>query len=450
MITRATIPQTTSSNGFSAHHAHRAHSLTTRNSAADFQDVLNPHLTASRRTDSNTFLSLVSGANDPQSKRAAIDGFASGFASANIATPSQAASGAAAQDPVAVMNSYATLANQIAASDLPTSIKTDMLDDIAKQMAALYDQQKQSTNPAGASANASGGNSTVSSPRYTQPNFVTQTRDDTANASPEQMVAQFNQMSRHAHSHSARSVTPHRASTGSGSGSSSDTMAAVEQSLAQKGIPAYSSSDSDLPDYVQQQLEAARNSGTNTSGDSSGASDQRQSIWSHEVKDGVGMIHLGDEYTLRIDEKDQSITLVNNQTHASTRIWGDPHMDIGNDGKNDVDFHDGMTLKLDNGLELRLGTMSNGGDVTYTTNLTILQGDRAIQVSGIAGDMDGKDNLRIVQSNEGEALAHLTPKGAFVLHESGGTWETKEHQAVSQDYINEAEKLYHGGVHIMG
>lgn len=171
---------------------------------------------------------------------------------------------------------------------------------------------------------------------------------------------------------------------------------------------------------------------------------QENKVWTQEVKDGTATIHLGDEYTLNINEADQSVTLTNQFTGAVTKVYGDPHVDVGNDGKEDFHFHDGMTMRLDNGLELRFGTMSNGGDATFTTSLTILQGDRAMQVTGIAGDMDGKNNLKIVQSNEGQALANLTPNGAFVIQEAGKGWETTGHNAVTQGFIDNSELLYKG------
>lgn len=429
-------------------------------SSADFQTVIAARQTGGQRADANTFLSLIQGADDPQSKRAAIEGFAAGYANAksgdtplrfqpmfgDVATSAQTANGGAAQTPAGVMNGYATLAGQIADSNLPTTIKDGMLDDIAARMATLYNQNPP---PASSQGNATGASTNGS--RSISPS-------DTMASVEQKLLGQG--ISPYSPSDTAFPEAVSRqlgianggsdgSSTGSGYGSSSDTMAAVEQKLRDKGISPYSPSETALPDNILEELRKAEGSSGGTSGDSSDVDEQKDKVWTHENKDGVATIHLGDEYTLRIGEKDQSITLTNNFTHAATRIWGDPHIDIGNDGKNEFDFHDGMTLKLDNGIELRLGTMSNGGDVTYTTNLTILQGDRAIQVSGIAGDMDGKDNLTIVQSDEGRALAHLTPKGAFVLREAGDGWETKEHQAITQDYINEAEALYHGTKRIM-
>lgn len=331
-------------------------------SAQKFQNAIASRQDETAKGGSNSFLAGVLAASDPMQKLAMMEGFAAGYADAmkkpekrfhiqpadvdnGGGTQGTGSAGAprcsAGKDPRAIMNGYKALAEQIASSDLPSSSKNQMLDDIAQEMAKLRDQ-----NPPGAQ----------------------------------------------------RSVDTPPSSDGTASPSNDPT---------------------------------------------SSSNGQDGKVWTQEIKDGVATIHLGDEYTLRVSETGESVTITNNWTGAVTNIWGDPHIDVGNDGKNDFNFKDGMTMKLDNGLEIRLGTLMDGG-ASFTTSLTILQGDRAMQVTGIAGDRDGKGNLSVVQSNEGRALANLTPNGAFVIQEAGKGWATTGGNAVTQSFIDDSELLYHG------
>jgi len=174
--------------------------------------------------------------------------------------------------------------------------------------------------------------------------------------------------------------------------------------------------------------------------------DSSNGVWTSDVKDGAGEIHLGNHYTLKIAEKDESVMLVNNFTGQKTNIWGDPHVDFGADGKNEVDFHKGMSLQLADGIKITLDTIGNGGDKTYTSKLLITQDDKAMEVSGIAGDIDGKNNLTVRQSDDGVALDRRTLDGAFtfVEDESSKTWKTPGGHDITQQYINESEHNWDG------
>ena len=68
-----------------------------------------------------------------------------------------------------------------------------------------------------------------------------------------------------------------------------------------------------------------------------------------EVKDGKADIKLGDRYSISLDEKNSVWILKDHQDHSSTRIWGDPHVDVGNDSKNDFDFKKNATFQLEDG-----------------------------------------------------------------------------------------------------
>lgn len=51
---------------------------------------------------------------------------------------------------------------------------------------------------------------------------------------------------------------------------------------------------------------------------------------------GQGSVDLGDGYSLQLNENNSEITIRNAATGETTRIWGDPHVEI--DGKHAYDF----------------------------------------------------------------------------------------------------------------
>jgi hypothetical protein len=79
------------------------------------------------------------------------------------------------------------------------------------------------------------------------------------------------------------------------------------------------------------------------------AEESSDAPWSHSVKDGKAEINLGDKYTITADEGEAAWTVKNNETGATTRVSGDPHVDVGADGKNDWDFKKDMSFQLDDG-----------------------------------------------------------------------------------------------------
>jgi uncharacterized protein YidB (DUF937 family) len=162
-------------------------------------------------------------------------------------------------------------------------------------------------------------------------------------------------------------------------------------------------------------------------------------VWTHEVKDGQATIRLGDKYTINAKEDGSEVTLTNNETGATSRIWGDPHFDVGNNGSNDFDFKKDLTLSLDDGTKITIGTVGAGNGTTLASSLTITNGDNAIQVTGLGGNNDGANNLKVVQSNAGETLDDLTSDGSITLFENGDRWLTAQGDAVTQAIINNAE-----------
>ncbi|MHC2582489.1 hypothetical protein ACVI1J_005335 [Bradyrhizobium diazoefficiens] len=122
-------------------------------------------------------------------------------------------------------------------------------------------------------------------------------------------------------------------------------------------------------------------------------------VWTHEVKDGKATINLGDKYTITANEKDGTWIVRNNQTGHVTVIHGDPHVDADGDGKDDFDFKKDMTFQLDDGTKITVNNVDYGNGQAISSKLTITNGHNAIVVEGLGDDKDGKNNLRVTQSN---------------------------------------------------
>ncbi|PJI53950.1 hypothetical protein CTI14_21520 [Methylobacterium radiotolerans] len=183
----------------------------------------------------------------------------------------------------------------------------------------------------------------------------------------------------------------------------------------------------------------AGTAGTSETASSDAASSD---VWSHEVKDGQATIRLGDKYTIKANEEDESWTVTNNETGKTMKVSGDPHVDANNDGKNDFDFKKDMTFKLDDGTKITVGTVPGGdNDATYSSTLTITNGANAMQLTGLGGEFDGKNNLEVTQSMQGSVVDQLANDGSNTIYENGGAWATGGGHTVDQAYIDRAEAM---------
>lgn len=149
-----------------------------------------------------------------------------------------------------------------------------------------------------------------------------------------------------------------------------------------------------------------------------------QAQWSASLNgEHTGSIDLGDGYTLQLDERNSEITIRNAETGETTRIWGDPHVDV--DGKRAFDFWGTTTFTLENGTKITIDTEQWGGnpDAYVASQVTITKGDQAIVVDGISQNKLG--DLEVTMSNDGRAIDRSTRDG-FVLNEnaSGAGWRS--------------------------
>ena len=163
-----------------------------------------------------------------------------------------------------------------------------------------------------------------------------------------------------------------------------------------------------------------------------------------DVKEGKATVSIGDRYTVDLDEKTASWTITDKHDGSSTRVWGDPHVDVGNDGKTDFDFKKDATFTLEDGTKITADTTYKDGDkVSWTTGLTITKGDESVVVTGLAGKVDGEHNLAVQDSNSGgKALDGQTDDGAFTAVESGKGW-TIDGKAADQHVVNAKEAAAH-------
>lgn len=137
-----------------------------------------------------------------------------------------------------------------------------------------------------------------------------------------------------------------------------------------------------------------------------------------------GKIDLGDGYRLELDERNSEVRIYNDKTGETTRIWGDPHVEI--DGQHAFDFWGKTTFELENGTKITIGTeqVTGNPDAYVASQLTITKGDQAIVVDGISQNEIG--DLSISQSNNGYALDAATGDG-FILQENatGAGWRSE-------------------------
>jgi hypothetical protein len=165
--------------------------------------------------------------------------------------------------------------------------------------------------------------------------------------------------------------------------------------------------------------------------------------WSCTQQAGKGTIDLGG-YAITLEEYNSIWVLTNKATGAETRIWGDPHVDLGNNGSTEFDFKKSMSFQLSDGTKITVDTVAwgNSGE-TLSSKLTITDwcGSKAMVVTGLGWDSDGSGNLDVQKlDGQGKALDLATSDGAFTLYENpNGNWNIFDGRAANQNLINDLE-----------
>lgn len=151
---------------------------------------------------------------------------------------------------------------------------------------------------------------------------------------------------------------------------------------------------------------------------------ETQASWTVKTgEQGKASIDLGDGYSLQLNERNSEMTITNANTGETTRIWGDPHVDVN--GQHVYDFWGTTTFTLDNGTKITINTEQGQGNpnVYYASSVAITKGDQAIEVTGLSEQRLG--DLEITMGDNGRALDRANADG-FVLHEndSGAGWRS--------------------------
>lgn len=158
--------------------------------------------------------------------------------------------------------------------------------------------------------------------------------------------------------------------------------------------------------------------------------------WTATVNGSTADIDLGNGYSLRVNELNSELLIVNNETGETTRIWGDPHVDI--DGKHAFDFWGTTTFTLVDGTKITINTEPwNGNPNAYVaSSIIVTKNDQALVIEGVSQNVIG--DLSVTLSNNGEEIDAQYQDG-YVLHENanGAGWISfKTGQIATQADLN--------------
>jgi hypothetical protein len=151
-------------------------------------------------------------------------------------------------------------------------------------------------------------------------------------------------------------------------------------------------------------------------GSESQSSGQRNEWSKTQVQNNQASIDLGD-YDLALNKSDSSISLTNEKTGNTTKIWGDPH--ITTNGTTGM-FNGSLTFNLPDKTKVTVGTQAQGA-VSYADQVTITQGNKAYVVNGLS-QLDSNP-LTVERSHNGPQLDQQTADGfTLVANKTGTGW----------------------------
>lgn len=108
-----------------------------------------------------------------------------------------------------------------------------------------------------------------------------------------------------------------------------------------------------------------------------------------------------------------TLTVTDNCTGETFKVWGDPHISTGSGGTADFQ-HAPATFKLPDGTEITVDPTNNPG-VNTINNVTITKGNDAVTMTGFKGGNIQTTNL----PGEGYYLDATTPDGTVLTAENG-------------------------------
>lgn len=165
------------------------------------------------------------------------------------------------------------------------------------------------------------------------------------------------------------------------------------------------------------------------------------------VKEGGLVKFENDNYRITAGDNNE-VNILDKHTGETTRIWGDPHVDVN--GKHAFDFWGTTTFSLKDGTKLTIETtpFNQNPQMTLASKLTITNGDYGVQISGVdtnkVGDLSFEEG-----KGWGKAIDAVVADGNTIYaKQKGGGFEGVDNAGhlrnVDQNFINDTD-LSKGG-----
>jgi len=142
----------------------------------------------------------------------------------------------------------------------------------------------------------------------------------------------------------------------------------------------------------------------------------------------------GTEYEINVNERGSTATITNRETGDTTKLWGDPHININ--GDHVADFVNNVTFETDGGAKITVDTTDwkNSNGLTLTESLTITQGNFGATIDGIEGRNRG--DVSVETGANGEELDDQAYDGLVFSERDDGTsgWRAEESGQSLRDY----------------
>lgn len=163
---------------------------------------------------------------------------------------------------------------------------------------------------------------------------------------------------------------------------------------------------------------------------------------------GGKAVFENDNYRITAGD-DNQVLIYNKNNGETTRIWGDPHVDIN--GKHAFDFWGTTTFALEDGTKVTIETVTAGSNnMTLASTVNITNGDYGVQISGV--DTHKRGDLKINEAaGWGEVLDWTHDDGNVLQENPGGAGYLAvdaqgKIQKVDQNYINKTDLLKNPGL----
>ncbi len=152
---------------------------------------------------------------------------------------------------------------------------------------------------------------------------------------------------------------------------------------------------------------------------------------------GGEAVFQNDNYRITAND-DNTVNIVDKKTGDTTKIWGDPHVDVN--GKHAFDFWGKTTFSLKDGTKITIDTtpFKDNPKMTLASQVTITNGDYGVRISGV--DSNTKGDLKVDEAaGFGQLLDAVTSDGNVLQQNPEG----KGYLAVdSQGKIQKVDQTY--------